>query len=147
VLFFTFLFYPSFLLFSCSRSFLNSCFFYVIYVCLSLSLYLFVPFLDVRLIVFLLVLASFIKSISCVISSFLTFCLGCARLPWLNGGNGTHSATVERRFYNESLCLGKRLRLPHCIEELPFSFTRCQVLRRREGKRLMPFQRRFAFYC
>jgi len=145
VLFFAFLFYPSFLLFSCSRSFLNSYFLYVIYVCLPLSLYLFV--LDVRLIVFLLVLTSFIRSISCVISSFLTFCLGCARLPWLNRGNGTYSATVERRFYNESLYLGKRLRLPHCIEELPFSFTRCQVLRRRGGKRLVPFQRRFAFYC
>lgn len=65
---------------------------------------------------------------------FLRSGLGCARLPWLNGGrsNGTRSVagTVERRFYNESLYLSKRLRLPHCIEELPFSFTRCQVLRR-----------------
>lgn len=50
----------------------------------------------------------------------------------IRGSVGTRSvaATVERRFYNESLYLGKRLRLPRCIEELPFSFTPCQVLRR-----------------
>lgn len=50
----------------------------------------------------------------------------------IRGSAGTRSvaATVERRFYNESLYLGKRLRLPRCIEELPFSFTPCQVLRR-----------------
>lgn len=41
------------------------------------------------------------------------------------------ATVVERRFYNEGLYLGKRLRLPHCIEELPFSFTPCQVLHRR----------------
>lgn len=102
---------------------------------LSLSL---VPFLDVcSLLVFSLILTSFIRSISYVISSFLAFCLGCVRLPRLNRGrgNGTRSvaATVERRFYNESLYLGKRLRLPHCIEELPFSFTLCQVLWQRGG--------------
>lgn len=111
------------------------------YLCLSLSsfvsLFLFlslVPSLDVCFFLMLpLILTSFIRSISYVISSFLAFCLGCVRLPRLNGnrGNGTRSVatTVERRFYNESLYLGKRLRLPHCIEELPFSFTPCQVLR------------------
>lgn len=107
--------------------------FLFVFLRLSLSLSVLVaPLLDVRLLVFPLILTSFIRSISCVISSFLAFCLGCARLPWLNGGrgNGTRSvAATERRFYNESLYLGKRLRLPRCIEELPFSFTRCQVLR------------------
>lgn len=48
----------------------------------------FVPFLNVRLLVFPLILTSFIRSISRVISSFLTFCLRCARLPWLNGATG-----------------------------------------------------------
>lgn len=104
---------------------------------LCLSLFHFCTILDVSLLVFPLILTSFIRSISRVISSFLAFCLGCARLPRLNRGrsNGTRSvaATVERRFYNESLYLGKRLRLPHCIEELPFSFTPCQVLRWRGG--------------
>jgi len=104
VLFFAFLFYPSFLLFSCSRPFLNSYFLYVIYVCLPLSFFLCHFWMFASSCSFLF-LTSFIRSISCVISSFLTFCLGCLRLPWLNGGNGTHSATVERRFYNESLTL------------------------------------------
>lgn len=62
------------------------------------------------------------------------------------------ATVVERRFYNEGLYLGKRLRLPHCIEELPFSFTPCQVLHRRRGRetidgRCAQFQRRFTFYC
>lgn len=62
-----------------------------------------------------LILVSFIRSISYVISAFLTFRLGRA---WLNSRRGSRSrsvaAIVERRFYNESLYLGKRLRLPHC---------------------------------
>lgn len=58
----------------------------------------------------------------------------------------------ERRFYNESLYLGKRLRLPHCIEELPFSFTPRQMLCGRKEEeanddRCAQFQRRFTFYC
>lgn len=66
-----------------------------------------------------LILLSFIRSISCVISAFLTFRLRLG--AWLNStrrgrGSGSRSvaAIVERRFYNESLYLGKRLRLPHC---------------------------------
>lgn len=82
---------------------------------------------------FSLILTSFIRSISYVISSFLAFCLGCVRLPGLKARGPRQwdafvVTTIERRFYNEGLYLGKRLRLPHCIEELPFSFTPCQVL-------------------
>lgn len=90
----------------------------------------------VRLLVPPLIFASFIRSISRVISSFSASLPRLECLPQLkrDQGNGTRSTAVERRFYNEGLYLGKRLRLPHCIEELPFSFTPCQVLHRWRGR-------------
>lgn len=97
---------------------------------LARSFSLFLPLALLSLLVF------FIRSISCVISSSLVFHLRCLTrlMPGVRGSGSRSVATiVERRSYNEGLYLGKRSRLPHCIEELPFSFTPCQVLRRERG--------------
>lgn len=117
--------------------------FLLCYLCLSLSFFVSLffsslPLLDVRsLLVFLFIFTSFIRSIS-VCYFFFSYVLSgmCAfastqRRP--KQRDAFRSRYRREKILHESVYLGKRLRLPHCIEELPFSFTPCQVLRQCAG--------------
>lgn len=109
--YFLFFYFILYFLFSTFFKFL----FLLCYLCLSLSSFVSfffssLPLLDVRsLLMFLFIFTSFIRSISYVISSFLTFCLGCVRLPRINGGRGNETrsvtATIEIRFYTRAFTL------------------------------------------